>query len=115
MAVSYFASILVLSIVSYFYIRKFLNVELPKKDFLKIFVSSVIAFTFLYFTSKLTSSLLIDFILLVFATLLYFFILIPLRFYKNEDVKVLEFIGNKFPAFKREILIVAKIIKKFSD
>jgi len=115
MAISYFISISVLSLVSYFYIRKFLNVELPKKDFLKIFVSSIIAFTFLYFTSKLTSGLLIDFILLVFASFLYLFLLALLRFYKKEDVKVLEYTEERMPALKKSISKVKKFLENFVE
>jgi O-antigen/teichoic acid export membrane protein len=115
MSVSYFISISVLSLVSYFYIRKFLNVELPKKDFLKIFVSSIIAFTFLYFASKVTSGLLIDFVLLFFASFLYLFLLALLRFYKKEDVKVLSYVEERMPALKKSIHKLKKFLENFVE
>jgi len=115
MSVSYFISISVLSLASYFYIRKFLNVELPKRDFLKIFVSSIIAFTFLYFTSKFTSGLLIDFVLLFFASFLYLFLLALLRFYKKEDVKVLSYVEERMPALKKSIHKVKKFLEIFVE
>jgi O-antigen/teichoic acid export membrane protein len=115
MAISYFISILVLSTISYFYIKKFLNVEMPKKDFTKILISSLIAFVFLYFTAKITSGLLIDFILLIIAGVLYVNLLLPLRFYKREDVKILEFIANKLPKFKKEFFKIIDTLRKFSN
>jgi len=115
MAISYFISILVLSIISYFYIKKFLNVEMPKKDFMKILISSLISFVFLYFTTKITSGLLIDFILLIIAGVLYVNLLLPLRFYKREDVKILEFIANKLPKFKKEFFKIIDTLRKFSN
>jgi len=115
MAISYFTSILVLSIVSYFYIKKFLNVEMPKKDFTKILTSSLISFAFLYFTTKITYGILIDFILLVFAVVIYLFTLALLKFYKREDVKVLEFFEERTPILKKTIRSLKTILEKFVE
>jgi stage V sporulation protein B len=112
MAISYFTSILVLSIVSYFYIKKFLRVEMPKKDFTKILVSSLISFAFLYLTTKITSGILIDFILLVFAGAIYLFTLASLKFYKREDVKILEFFEERMPILKKTIRNLKTFLEK---
>jgi O-antigen/teichoic acid export membrane protein len=115
MAISYFISILVLSIVSYFYIKKFLNVEMPKKDFMKILVSSLISFTFLYFATKITSGLLISLILVVVAGAIYITLLLLLGFYKREDIKVIEFLANKLPQFKSILYKIISVLRKFSN
>ncbi|MGC8993682.1 MAG: oligosaccharide flippase family protein [Candidatus Aenigmatarchaeota archaeon] len=115
MAISYFVSISVLTFVSYFFIRKFLQVSLPKKDFLKILISSFLSFIFLYYSASLTSGLLIDFLLLAIAGLFYLFILLLLRFYKREDVRVLEFISERIPVFKKELNSIKNFLKKFVD
>jgi O-antigen/teichoic acid export membrane protein len=115
MAISYFISILVLSIVSYFYIKKFLNVEIPKKDFMKILVSSLISFTFLYFATKITSGLLISLILVVVAGAIYVTLLLLLGFYKREDIKVIEFLANKLPQFKSILYKIISVLRKFSN
>jgi stage V sporulation protein B len=115
MAISYFASILVLSIASYFYIRRFLNVKIPKKDFAKILISSLISFVFLYYTTKITSGLLINFALLIIAGILYLSLLLLLKFYKKEDVRILEFIASKMPFLKDKILHLVKIVERFSE
>jgi hypothetical protein len=115
MAISYFISILVLSIVSYSYIKKFLNVEIPKKDFMKILVSSLISFTFLYFATKITSGLLISLILVVVAGAIYITLLLLLGFYKREDIKVIEFLANKLPQFKSILYKIISVLRKFSN
>jgi stage V sporulation protein B len=115
MAVSYFVSILILSIVSYLYIKKFLNVEIPKKDFAKILISSLISFTFLYLTTKITSGILIDLILLVFAGAIYLFTLALLKFYKREDVKILEFIEERMPILKKTIRNLKTFLEKYIE
>jgi stage V sporulation protein B len=112
MAISYFTSTLVLTIVSYFYIKKFLRVEMPKKDFMKILISSLISFAFLYFTTKITSGILIDFILLVFAGAIYLFTLVLLKFYKRDDVKVLEFSEERMPILKKTIRNLKTFLEK---
>jgi O-antigen/teichoic acid export membrane protein len=115
MAISYFTSILVLSIVSYFYIKKFLSVEMPKKDFIKILISSLISFAFLYLTTKITYGILIDFILLAFAGAIYLFTLALLKFYKREDVKVLEFFEERTPFLKKSIRNLKNFLEKFIE
>jgi len=115
MAISYLTSILVLSIVSYFYIKKFLRVEMPKKDFTKILISSLISFAFLYLTAKTTSGILIDFILLVFAGVIYLFTLALLKFYKREDVKILEFFEERTPILKKAIRNLKTFLEKFIE
>jgi O-antigen/teichoic acid export membrane protein len=115
MAISYFTSILVLSIFSYFYIKKFLSVEMPKKDFTKILISSLISFAFLYLTTKITYGILIDFILLAFAGAIYLFTLALLKFYKREDVKVLEFFEERTPFLKKSIRNLKNFLEKFIE
>jgi len=113
MAISYFISILILSLVSYFYIKKFLNVEIPKKDFMKIFTSSLIAFAFLYFVSKFVTGLLISLLLLLVAGMFYILLLLLMRFYKNEDLKILKFLARKMPKFKKEFSFIIKFLEKY--
>jgi O-antigen/teichoic acid export membrane protein len=115
MAISYFTSILVLSIVSYFYIKKFLNVEIPKKDFMKILVSSLTSFIFLYFATKIIPGFLISLILVVGAGAIYITLLLLLGFYKREDIKVIEFLANKLPQFKSILYKIISVLRKFSN
>jgi O-antigen/teichoic acid export membrane protein len=115
MAISYFISILVLSIVSYFYIKKFLRVEMPKKDFTKILISSLISFAFLYLTTKITYGILIDFILVVFAGAIYLFTLALLKFYKRDDLRILEFFEERTPILKKTIRNLKTFLEKFIE
>jgi hypothetical protein len=88
---------------------------MPKKDFTKILTSSLISFAFLYFTTKITYGILIDFILLVFALVIYLFTLALLKFYKREDVKVLEFFEERMPILKKTIRSLKTILEKFVE
>ncbi|MDT7859116.1 MAG: oligosaccharide flippase family protein [Candidatus Aenigmarchaeota archaeon] len=115
MSISYFTSILVLSIISYSYIKKFLRVEMPKKDFTKILISSLISFVFLYLTTKITYGILIDFILIAFAGAIYLFTLALLKFYKREDVKILEFFEERTPFLKKSIRNLKNFLEKFIE
>jgi hypothetical protein len=92
-----------------------LNVEIPKKDFMKILISSLISFAFLYLTTKITFGTLIDLILLLFAVAIYLFALALLKFYKKEDVKVLEFFEERTPILKKTIRNLKTFLEKFIE
>jgi len=38
-----------------------------------------------------------------------------LKFYKKEDVRILEFIASKMPFLKDKILYLARIVERFSE
>jgi hypothetical protein len=88
---------------------------MPKKDFTKILISSLISFAFLYLTTKITSGILIDLILLVFAGAIYLFTLALLKFYKREDIKILEFFEERMPILKKTIRNLKTFLEKFIE
>jgi hypothetical protein len=88
---------------------------MPKKDFTKILISSFISFAFLYLTTKITSGILIDFILLVFAGAIYLFTLALLKFYKRDDLRILEFFEERTPILKKTIRNLKTFLGKFIE
>jgi hypothetical protein len=82
---------------------------------MKILVSSLISFVFLCLTTKITSGTLIDLILLLFAVAIYLFALALLKFYKKEDVKVLEFFEERTPILKKTIRNLKTFLEKFIE
>jgi hypothetical protein len=88
---------------------------MPKKDFMKILISSLISFAFLYLTTKITSGTLIDLILLLLAVAIYLFALALLKFYKKGDVKILEFFEERVPILKKTIQNLKTFLEKFIE
>ena len=98
-ALSYLFAVLILFFLSFYFLRKFLRVSLPLKDMGKILLASSIAFSFLYSTTYFTSGLLIGLILSAISAIIYLLVLLPLNFYRREDLKILEFFVSKFKKF----------------
>ncbi len=112
LAVAYTLSVTFLTILSFFYLRKFLKITLSLIDAMKIIFSSLVSFSFLRLVTNFTSGLLIGILLAIVAGIFYLALLVPLRFYKKEDVKNLRFILSKSPFLKKKLLsLIQKIIK----
>ena len=108
---AYLISVTILMLSSYFYSKKYLPLKLPTRNILKIFISSAIFLLICYFTSSLIIYFIIKLIIVTFGFFFYLFLLLFLKFYSMDDVKILEFLGKKIPFFGRYILIIANFLK----
>jgi len=106
------ANILMLSL-GYFFLNKYLRVDLNIKNLAKLIFANLSFLLFILLPSFFTSSSLIKIIASAFGFLVYFFILIPIRFYNREDVEILDILYKKSPIFKNQIKSISKIISKF--
>jgi O-antigen/teichoic acid export membrane protein len=114
LSIAYFFAVTTLSLLSFFFMKKFLKITLPWKNLWKIVIASSISFSFLYFAVSLTSGLLIGIIFAIIAGIIYLAVLIPLRFYSKEDVETLEFISAKLPLFKKQISFLIKFLSRYT-
>lgn len=112
MAVSYASSVIMATILSYFYIRKFIKVKLNWIPILKIIVSSIILIGFLYIIFGFVYNLLSVAIFSLLGGFLYLIVLIPLKFYTEEDLKILRFLAEKVPIFSRLLNKTADALSK---
>jgi O-antigen/teichoic acid export membrane protein len=113
LSIAYCLAVTILSLLSFFFIKKFLVITLPWRNLWKIVIASLISFVFLYLAVSLTSNLLIGITFVIIAGIIYLAVLIPLRFYSKEDVETLEFISAKSPLFKKQILFLVKFLSKY--
>lgn len=113
MCISYAISVSVLSVLGLFYIRKFLRLSLPWKNIGKIIFSTIIIFSFLFYTTKLTDVFIFDIILAFISGLIYLSILIPLKFYNKEDFKILNFISERSPILGKQMKKILNYFSKF--
>jgi len=113
LAIAYALSVIILFALSLFYIRKFLKITLPFNSFSKLFVASILASTFLYFSVSLTSNLILEIILLGAAGLIYLSLLVPMRFYIGEDIRALHFLGEKIKFLRKPVSFLTKTLSKY--
>jgi len=110
---SFLFSILVLFSLSLFYLRKYLKFELNWKNILKIVIAGLVLVAFV-FAADIFSLPTIDKYLLGFAGLiLYFVLLLPMRFFTKDDIRLLEVLSEEMPFMKSLFLFVSKVISKF--
>jgi len=83
---------------------------LPWKDIGKLAVAGLTSLFAVYSLSIFTTGLLLDIALIVFGATVYLLLLVPLKFYAEEDVRMLSIMAERFPKIKKYVDIFIKII-----
>ena len=113
LALSYLISSSFLFVSSFYFIKKFLNVKIPVKNISKLIPAILLAFSFIYWTTSFFSGLLFDIVISIITLIIYLIILIPFRFYTQEDLKVMEFFSTKSPILRKEIKDIYEFLRRF--
>jgi len=111
LSLAFLISVTILMLSSYYYSKKYLSLKIPIRNILKIFISSAIFLLICYFAESLSINFIIKLIIVVFAFFLYLLVLLFLKFYRMDDVKILEFLGNRIPFFGCYVLVIAGFLK----
>jgi O-antigen/teichoic acid export membrane protein len=111
LSVTYFFTMLLCLSLSFNFLRKYTKIKIPSSDIAKILVASSFVMLLLFLSRSIISKLAIFILVLIPATLLYFLILLVLKFYRMEDIRVLEFFGRRVPFFGRYFLMISKFLK----
>jgi len=112
-SIAYGFSTIILSILSFYYIKKYLRFDFPITDIMKLFVGSIISFSFLFLMSLFVKNLFLGIILFGVASLIYSMILIPLKFYNKEDIMVINYLEKKSPILKKQINLIKEFLSRF--
>lgn len=111
---AYFLSVFISLILSYMYLRKYLHIKFLWKDFSKILFSTFIFLSINYISKTIFENFVIKILILIMSGIFYLFILIPLKFYKNDDIELLKIINQKSPKlFKVYIITLIEFLSKF--
>ena len=76
-------------------------------------MSAVISFGLLWFMLGIVNNLEIKLLMGVVFSLLYMILLLPLKFYKVVDIKILEFFANRIPFMNRILMKLRTLLVKF--
>jgi O-antigen/teichoic acid export membrane protein len=115
LSVAYTSSMFFMFFASLYYLRKIATIKIPVFNILKIIFAVLLWLIVFSFVSNLTSNNILELILLIISALIYPIILLPLKFYKKEDIKILEYVKKHVPSFGKPLVdILIKIISKFS-
>jgi len=113
LALAYFISTLFFALVSFFYLRKFLKLKLPWNSVGRLMVSTFISFGLLYAVMSIFHGLLMGIVFGCIALLLYVMILLPLRFFTKDDLKILDFLIERSPILNKQISKLREFLLKF--
>lgn len=112
MVLSYFLSMILMLIISLFFIKKFIGFEFRLIDIFKLLLAGFLSFGFVFILSKILNNIFFLLILFVVALFSYFSVLIPLRFYTKEDIKIIRVASKKIPIFRRQLATFSNFISK---
>lgn len=115
LASSYLISSVLAFFISYHFIKKILNLKIRWTNLLKVVTSSIIFSFFLLLSDLLEVPLIIKILVALSGSIVYLVVLIPLRFYIQEDIRVLEFIATRITFSKKQILSLAKFLSKWLE
>ncbi|MEM7821755.1 MAG: oligosaccharide flippase family protein [Candidatus Aenigmatarchaeota archaeon] len=113
LAISYTSASLIFLFLGYHYLKKTLIFRIDWRNLLKLVIPFILLFLFFYFADTIQASLLIKIIFAVFGGFVYLLTLIPLRFYKKEDLKILHIILEKLPIMRKQFLAFLKWFSKY--
>ncbi len=108
LSIGYLASMALLFILNFIFIRKYLKPKFFVKDILKVLFSTLLITSILYIMEPFIKNVIVLALVSIPVGFLYLIVLLFIHFYKNEDIELLEFFSKKFP-------IISKYSKSFSN
>ncbi len=115
-SLSYLMTTILMTIVSLYYLKKYISFNIDLRSIAKIFISSFLTFSVLYMISFYVPNLIIGGILTLIFSLIYLIILYFLKFYNQNEIKILDFLSEKIPFTERYAKLVKVILlKKIKD
>jgi O-antigen/teichoic acid export membrane protein len=97
MAIAYLISVFVFCSASAVYLKKFIGLSIDWISIAKVLAVVVVFASILFGINFVASSTLLKVVGVLLASLIYFILLIPLKFYKKEDLRILGFLSDKSP------------------
>lgn len=113
MSAAYTTAMLVFTVVSLFYLKRALKLDLEIVATIKIIISCFLAFWLISQIGVFTVSVLFLIVAALIGGLIYMTILIFLKFYSKEDFEILELAIKKLPLFKKEFSKLLDSVSKF--
>lgn len=113
LAIAYLLSTILFFCLSFIFIRKHLTFKFPVKDIGRIIFGVLVSFLFLILARQFIHNFLVASVFVIVAVIIYLLVLLKLNFYIEEDLKILDFISEKSPILKDEIVRFRNYVSKF--
>ena len=97
LSLAYLFSTFLFFLLTFWRIRKYLNVRFPWKNFVKILIASFFTFLVTFLIRPYVHSFWAAIPVVVIASFVYVFFLVKLRFHSKDDLTILDFFIEKIP------------------
>ncbi len=114
LALAYLLTTFTYFLTTFKFLRKFLSIRNLVKPLIKILLSSSIFAIFLILIENFIFNFYFKLILLVISCLAYLVILVPLRFYEQEEVRILNYLGRKVKIFSKIFFKIAEFLSNYT-
>jgi len=112
LCLTYLITMLIYFMLSFVCIRKYLKIKFFMGDALRVLFSALLVLLILFILSNFVQTILAAVLILIPTVLFYLFFLFFIKFYRVEDVRILEFFGKRIPVIGKYFLTIADFIKK---
>lgn len=112
LALAYLLSSAITLLLSYYFVKKIIKLKIQPRSLIKIVLSSLIFFSFLFVADISQFDLAIKILFVLVGGIFYLLVLVPLKFYRKEDVQLLDFIAKRLPVFKKIISNLSRFLSK---
>jgi O-antigen/teichoic acid export membrane protein len=113
-SIAFLISVLLLFILSIFYLRKYMKFELNWMEMFKMLVASFILLLFIFLADWLSLPVILKYFSGLLGFVFYFISLLFMKFFTKNDMRVLETLEKKIPFLKGIFIILEKIISKYA-
>jgi len=115
LSAAYLVSMLLYFTLNLIYIKKFLAIRFFASDTFKIILSSVFIGVLLLFLYPMIYNFITFIMVSVSSIIIYLILLLPLKFYRAEDIKILEFFAKAIPTLSKFLSMVIDFLKRFQN
>ncbi|HLC39438.1 MAG TPA: oligosaccharide flippase family protein [archaeon] len=114
LAVAYTIAMFFLFSASFYQLRKLVHIRLPILNIAKIVIATVAFILLASFLLSISTNFIIQSAMLAVSFIVYPFVLLPLKFYNDDDLKVMRFLKERLPGKMGRLLNTAEqLIMKF--
>jgi O-antigen/teichoic acid export membrane protein len=115
MAISYLFSAIIFFLLSFYFINEKLDISISVDVIGKIFGGLAAAFLFLFLMKPIIPNIWIAGIFSGLSGLIYLLVLLKLKFFRKEDLNIIDYMIERIPIFKKEMEILKEMFSKFID
>jgi len=114
-SLSYLISMVFYFALNLIFIRKFLKIKFFIRDIIKISIASIFIGFILLLLYPAVNNIITLAAVSILSIIIYLLLLLPLKFYRNEDIKILEFFAKRILILNKFLLMIIGFLKRFQN